>query len=117
MPRKGFAKVKFEELILNELNSLLRKEFADPRLTFVSITHVEVNDDSSQAKVFWDSFDAHTRGDAKAAINGVAGRIRTKLASRLQIKHVPELKFFYNSQYEDEFKITKLLAGTNSEEE
>ena len=117
MPRKeSFSRQKFEELILNELNHLLRAEVKDPRTQFISITHVELNRDYSLAKVYWDTFDASTRGSSKKAINGMVGVLRKKLSQNVKFRHTPELKFIYNSQFEDELKITKLLADNADEE-
>lgn len=109
--KKSFSKEKYEELVLNEVNRLLRTDFRDPRLSRVSLTHVELNDDYSVAKVYWDTFDTHTRGDAKKAIMGIAGKMRSQLASVLEVRHVPVLTFIYNSQFEDELKITGLLSS------
>ena len=112
MARKNsFSKEKFEERILHEVNSALRKDFADPRLVMVSATHVELNKDYSQAKVYWDTFDSSKRGDAKLAIENITSKMRSKLASTLNVRHTPQIKFIYNSQFEDELSIIKLLSS------
>ena len=105
-----FSKLKYEERVRDEINLALRREFADPRLVNISITHVELTQDYSHAKVYWDTFNAATRGDAKDAIESTASRMRSLLASKMDVKHTPQLHFVYNSQYEDESKITRLLA-------
>ena len=106
---KAYSKEKYEEMIQNDINSFLRQGFSDPRLTMVSVTRVELNDDYSVAKVYWDTFDANNRGDIKSAVNGVGGKVRSMLAKSLKVRHVPEIKFFYDSQFEDERKIVELL--------
>ncbi|HXH74470.1 MAG TPA: 30S ribosome-binding factor RbfA [Bacteriovoracaceae bacterium] len=111
-----FSKIKYEERTRDLINSALRREFADPRLVNVSITHVELTQDYSHAKVYWDTFDASRRGDAKEAIESTAGRMRKLLAEKLEVKHTPEIHYLYNSQYEDESKITKLLDKTSDED-
>ncbi len=98
------------------INTALRREFADPRLVNVSVTHVELSPDYSTAKVFWDTFDAGKRGDAKDAIEATSGRMRKLLASKMEVRHTPEINFIYNSQYEDESKISKLLEKPSGEE-
>jgi ribosome-binding factor A len=103
------SKVKYQELIMNELNTYLRTQLSDPRFITMSITKVELNVDYSKAKVYWDTFDAHTRGDAKRAIEQSKGKLRSLLAKNLNLRHVPELHFAYDSQYEDELKITQIL--------
>lgn len=111
-----FSKVKYEERIRDEINLALRREFADPRLMNVSVTHVELTQDYSHAKVYWDTFDASKRGDAKEAIESTTGRMRKLLSAKMIVRHTPELHYLYNSQFEDESKITKLLEDSSDEE-
>lgn len=103
------TKVKLEERIKDDINTLLRKDFKDPRLLFVSVTKVELNKDNSVAKVFWDTFDSTKRLEIEKAFEGVVGKMRSKLAFALKIRHTPEIKFFYDSQFEDEKKIMDLI--------
>lgn len=107
----------FQDKIRNEISVMLRREISDPRLTMISITRVDLNQDYSVAKVFWDTFDAAKRGDAKKAITGLAGRMRSLLAKRLDVRHTPILEFYYDSQFEDELKITQLLKDATSDDE
>jgi ribosome-binding factor A len=111
------SKDLFQDKIRNEISLMLRREIADPRLTMISITRVELNQDYSVAKVYWDTFDASKRGDAKKAIDGLKGKMRSLLAKNLDVRHTPILEFFYDSQFEDELKITQLLKDATSNEE
>ncbi len=111
-----FSKIKYEEKVRDFINSALRREFADPRLVNVSVTKVELTIDYSHAKVYWDTFDVKKRGDAKEAIEATASRMRKLISSKMEIKHTPEIHYLYDSQYEDEFKISKLLNESSDEE-
>jgi len=112
-----FSKLKYEEKIRDEINLALRREFTDPRLVNVSITHVELNQDYSHVKVYWDTFNVKTRGDAKQALDSTSARMRKLLAAKMEVRHTPEIHFIYNSQFEDEAKISKLLEESSSDEE
>lgn len=112
-----FSKLKYEERVRDEINLALRREFTDPRLVNVSVTHVELTQDYSHAKVYWDTFNAATRGDAKEAIESTAGRMRKLLASKMEVRHTPEIHYIYNSQFEDSNKIDKLLKDSADEAE
>lgn len=112
-----FSKLKYEERVRDEINLALRREFADPRLMNVSVTHVELTQDYSHAKVYWDTFNAQTRGDAKEAIESTAGRMRKVLSTKMEVRHTPEIHYIYNSQFEDENKIDKLLKDIADEAE
>lgn len=117
MAKATFKKIKFEEQLQNEINHFLRKEISDSRLTFVSVTKVELNKDYSQAKVYWDTFDMQKRGDAKKALEGVTKKMRSFLASVLNVRHVPALTLVYDAQYEAELKISQLLESEQRKEE
>lgn len=110
-----FSKIKYEERVRDEINLALRREFADPRLMNVSVTHVELTQDYSHAKVYWDTFNSATRGDAKVAIESTAGRMRKLLADKMEVRHTPEIHYVYNSQFEDANKIDFLLKDSLDE--
>lgn len=107
--KNNFKKSKFEERLLNEINGLLRSGLTDARLRFVSVTKVEMSPDYGYAVVHWDTFDAHTRGDAKKAIEKARGKIRSELAKVLDVRHVPALSFIYDNQFDEENKIVQLI--------
>jgi ribosome-binding factor A len=107
--KQGHNKVVFEEKMKNEINISFRRDIADPRLTMISVTKVELTADYSQAKIYWDTFDASKRGDAKKAVEGISSRLRNILAKKLDMRHTPSLTFIYDSQFEDEKNITKIL--------
>lgn len=104
-----FKKEKYEERLLNEINSLFRTHTNDDRLRKVSVTKVELSPDYGYATVSWDTYDSGTRGDAKAAIESSKGHIRSELAKVLQVRHVPSLSFVYDNQFEEERKIMDLI--------
>lgn len=105
----NYTKQKLSEQIQHELSSYLRKELLDSKTQFVSIIKVELNKDNSVADVYWDSFNTATRGDAKAALDKAAPKMRKLLAQNLQLRHTPEIRLFYFSQFEDEHIIQQLI--------
>lgn len=115
MRKVSFKKQKFEERIQNEVNSILRYELSDKRLTFVSVTKVELSADFSMAKIYWDSYNSDNRGDCKQAIDSLDKKIRSLLAAKLNVRHTPSLTFHYDSQFEEEGKISAILDEEKSE--
>lgn len=113
--KNTFKKEKYEERLLNEINSLLRTSIKDARLQKVSITKVELSPDYGYATVSWDTYDSHTRGDAKSAIESATGKIRSELAKVLEVRHVPSLSFVYDNQFEEENKIVELLKKESND--
>lgn len=114
MARKpGHNKVAFEDKIRDEINVALRQTLKDPRLSIVSVTRVELSNDYSHAKVYWDTYDVSRRGETKKAVDGIASKLRSVLAKELNVRHTPELNFFYDSRFEDEKKIEELLKNSD----
>jgi ribosome-binding factor A len=115
--KQGHNKALFEQKIKNEINIALRRTIADPRLTMVSVTRVELTADYSHAKVYWDTYDSSKRGDIKKALDGISSKLRSILAKELDVRHTPHLELFYDSQIEDELNIENLLAKSSSDDD
>lgn len=107
-------KAQYEERMLGELNILLRSSLSDPRLQVMSFTRVELSNDFSEAKVYWDTYNAGKRGQAKQAVEAASSKLRSLLASSLNVRHTPALVMLYDSQFESEREIENLL---NTEDE
>lgn len=114
--KPGFSSREvYEERLRNELSLIIRRDVNDTRFSLASITKVKLNDDFSMAEVFWDTFDNSIRGDLQKAFEGVGGKLRSLLAKNVKLRHTPSLTFIYDSQFEDELKITKLLNEERTE--
>jgi ribosome-binding factor A len=111
---KKFSKEKYQEKILFALNSLIRSDFDDPCLKMITVTSVDLNKDFSVAVAHWDSYDTENLGEYSKAIGRTTGALRSKLANLLNVRHTPEIRFHYNSQFLDEAKITALLNSTKA---
>jgi ribosome-binding factor A len=107
--KQGHNREHYEDRLKNAINIALRRDLADPRFVMVSVTRVELTQDYSIAKVYWDTYDATKRGDLKKALQGVSSKLRSILAKELNVRHTPELKLKYDSQFEDERNIENLI--------
>lgn len=106
---ESFSKLKYQEKLQQEINQLLRRDFRDPRLQFVTITHVELNTDYSVAKAYWDTFDPTLKEDISVAMVHLTSKMRAKIAQVMKLRHTPKIEFYYNSQFEDAAHIDRLL--------
>jgi ribosome-binding factor A len=85
---------RVSEAIREELLEITGFEMDDPRIRSAEISKVEVSPDGRHAYVR-----AVFKGDAKeqkqalAALENAAGFLRHQLASRLDLRHMPELHF------------------------
>jgi ribosome-binding factor A len=80
--------LRLQELVLEEVNLLLRCEITDPRLQGVVVTFVELMGDCAR---LW--FTADGDDDKTEALGRAAGFLRNHLAESLALKRTPDLRF------------------------
>lgn len=107
--QKNHKKLKFEERILSELNLFLRKNATDSRLQLMSFTKVSLNNDFSEAQIYWDTFDVDSKEFIRESLDNTRGRLRSHLAQVISARHTPALQFYYDSQFESEKEIESIL--------
>lgn len=111
-----YRQEKLAELIASELSELLRTRVKDPRVGFVSITRVEVSGDYRHAKVY-----ASVMGNkdeqigTMKALQHATGFLRHELASRLDLRHTPEIVFKLDHSLEEGARILELIKEVERE--
>ena len=102
---------RVNELIKEEIASLLHREIQDPRLAaMISITGVETSQDLRNATVRVSIMGTDEEvQQAMAALRHAAGYLRHELASRLRLRHVPELSFKLDTSIEKGARVLELL--------
>jgi ribosome-binding factor A len=94
MPRDFPRSRRIEDQIQRILSDVLRTEVRDPRLASVIITAVKVSRDLSVARVFYTELNvAEDAQPLAAAFVSAMGFLRSRLASQLTVRRVPELRF------------------------
>lgn len=110
---------KVNEQIKREIGRILQQEMSDPRVEFVSITHVHVSKDLRNARVYYsvlgESQKAHE--DAQKSLDGARGKIRKILGSQLNLRNVPELLFSYDDTLEASDRIDQTIQELHHESE
>lgn len=101
---------------------LVRGELKDPGFQgIIGINSVDVTNDGSYATLYITALGESTgkdySEDEKAlimkAFQRSKGHIRTEIAQRIKIRHVPELLFKFDSSLEYGIKMDKILTGLN----
>jgi ribosome-binding factor A len=102
---------RVDELLRQEIGSIVAKDLADPRVGFVTITSVETTRDLRHAKV-WVSVigQPDERDAAVAALRHAMPFIRHELGQRLRIKRIPDLHVHLDDTAERGTRILQLLA-------
>ncbi len=97
-----------------EISNILLTESKDKDFKLVTITYVKVTNDLSFAKVYFTTLDDNAdRKKIENDLNKAAGFFRSELASRLDIRHTPELKFVYDESIEYAKKIESIINEIN----
>ena len=106
---------RVEELLRREIaRMLIHGELRDPRLSpasAVSITGVQVSADLSVAKIYVDVLAESLRRDhVLAALSSGAGRMRSKLSERIDLRRMPELRFMADEAIERGARVEAILT-------
>ncbi len=100
---------RIASLMEKEISMILQREAKDEILKSVVISFVEVTNDLSFAKVYFTCFDKDKKEETLKSLDNAKGFIRTELASRIDVRHVPELKFIFDESIEYGMKIEKKI--------
>lgn len=112
---------RLEDQIQFLLSTIVLRELRDPELGFVTITAVRLTPDRSQARVYFTALpadgtpDPDQIGQSRKALGRAAGFLRTHLAKVLDMKRVPELKFFPDASLEEGNRMEGILAELEKE--
>ncbi len=93
-----------------ELSELIRFESADPRLTGIDVSGVIVSPDMKKADVLV-SLPGNTksREEAMEGLMNAKAYLRKKLAARIELFRMPELRFVADSEPVTDRPLAKLL--------
>ena len=104
--------VKTEKIgnsLLKEISEILRFEARDEDLKEVDLTYVKATGDLEYAKIYYTILDRAKRDKIQMALDKAAGYIRSQLAQRVELRHIPELKFVYDEALDYGEKIEHIL--------
>ncbi|MEA2575999.1 MAG: ribosome-binding factor [Chloroflexia bacterium] len=89
---------------------LLQRELKDPRIGFVTVTGVQVTQDLKYARIHVSVMgSAEEQRATMDALTSARGFIRREIASRMEIRHVPEIQFRLDKGAEYSDQIARLL--------
>ena len=99
-----------------EISTLLAREVHDPGIGFLTITHVNVSPDLQVARVYYTTLgDEKARRDTARALGRATPFLRRQIGSRLRLKRVPTLEFFFDESIERGDRIERLLNDISTE--
>jgi ribosome-binding factor A len=101
---------RIDELLRQEITTLLTKDVADPHIGFATVTEVETTPDLRHARV-WVSVIGQKgeRDETIAALNRAMPFVRRELGHRLRLRRIPEFQVRLDDSLERGTRVLHLL--------
>ena len=107
----GIRLQRIADRIKQDLAEMLIHELHDPRLKQIFITDVKVDRELVVADVYVSAVEGSVRSaEILAGLESASGFIRKKLASTVEIRAFPRLRFHWDPTPENADHIEKILA-------
>ena len=109
---------RVNELLRQEISSLLTLQIKDPRLDgVITITRVSTSSDMRTASVFLSAMGDHeTKQNALAGIRSAATFIRRELRSRINLRYIPFLSYDLDLAQQEANDILDIMDGIRRSE-
>jgi ribosome-binding factor A len=107
----GVRLQRIADRIQQELSEMLIHEINDPRLQQIFITDVKIDRELAYSDIFVSAIEGVSRSkDVLAGLESASGFIRRTLASRMELRAFPRLRFHWDMTPENADRIEKKLA-------
>jgi ribosome-binding factor A len=102
---------RVDELLRQEIGSIITRDVADPRVGFATVTSVETTPDLRHAKVWISVIGQPAEREATvAALRRAMPFVRHELGTRLRIKRIPDLHVHLDDTAERGTRVLQLLS-------
>jgi len=99
-----------------ELSEMLLREVNDPRLHQIFITDVTVDRELAFANIFVSAVEGRARSnEILEGLQHAGGFLRHQLANRIELRVIPQLRFFWDPTPENADHIERLLVSLRKE--
>lgn len=114
MKKNSIKNTRINAEVQKELANLIRSEIKDPRIApMTCVTDVEVAPDLKTCKVWISTLgDDEVRDETLKGLKSAEGFLRRQLASNLNLRNTPELRFLADTSIEYGMKMNKLIDET-----
>jgi len=112
MAREFGRSARVSSQMQKELALILQRDINDARLGFITINEVEVSKDLAVAKIYVTVLNVDEQGkkDNVKRLNELAPFIRHELARRMRLRHISELRFYYDDSFDTGMRVAELLS-------
>lgn len=101
---------RLAESVKQEVSKVILYELKDPRISFITVTKVEIAPDLKNAKVYISILgDDSTQRKTMRGLEHARGFIQGKVGAHLQIRYTPHLTFCLDESIKKSQHISKLI--------
>lgn len=104
------------ERVRMELTTLLTRTVRDPAVSAVTITHVSMNADLQLARIYYTVLDGSNRRDTARGLRRAKTYLRRAIGQRLQLRHVPELRFMYDETLDQQDRLARIFTEIENQQ-
>jgi ribosome-binding factor A len=102
--------------IKSEISWLIEHKLRDPSKGFVTVTRVRLSTDLKIASIYYSVLGTDKEREAtEEALKRAKSFLKHELGNRIQLRVIPELRFFYDDSLDYSDKISTLLRKINKD--
>ncbi|MBI3312671.1 MAG: 30S ribosome-binding factor RbfA [Candidatus Omnitrophica bacterium] len=114
---QGSRKDRVGHLLQMELGSLILTRLKDPRLGFVTVTHVDVSADLKSACVYYSVIgDEKKKKETKIALEKATGFLQARISETIKLRYTPRLIFRYDDSFDQGMEIDRMIYRIQKDE-
>ena len=101
---------RVNEAVREVLSARIAEGLKDPRIGFVTVTHVDTSPDLRRARVYVSVLgDQAARDRTMAGLGSAHGVLQRAISGELRMKRTPTLQFIFDESIERGMRISELL--------
>lgn len=107
---------RLEKLALHRASEIVLHELSDPRLTFVTLTRVELAKDLSHGVIFWSTLgEGGQRTKVEHALRDAAPFVQSEIAKVFRTRRTPHVVFRFDPSIEGAVRVSGILDALKKE--
>lgn len=115
MKKSSNRAIKMADQIHRDIMNILRSKVKDPRINWVTVNDVAVDNDYSIAKIYYSVLHKEHKVSIAKALESAKGFIRSELSKGLTTYTVPQLQFIFDESLERGSHILSLISKVADE--
>lgn len=110
MDKKRIKRIESE--LKKEISLMIINDIKDPRIApITSITEIELTDDLQSAKIYVSVLGTdYEKSETIEGLKHSIGFIKRELGSRMNLRHIPDLKVILDEHIEEAMRMEKLIS-------